>query len=158
MTTTTINYSELLEPLYAVFSFTQLELILQAYVPTQLGDYIKTNIYTVDTFLVTAAVTLIVFLIKLFHKIFTDIISGRKRDNGAISVIVEPMTTDQWNDSVHNVHHQALSWLISEKSKLKDSGSYSLKPDLEIDYKFGEPPVFNMLPQPDEEVEIEHGM
>ncbi|RUS29420.1 hypothetical protein BC938DRAFT_480681 [Jimgerdemannia flammicorona] len=151
-----VNFADLVEPLYDVFSFAQLEQVLVAYVPQKLGNYIKTNIYAVDTFAVTAVVALIVFFFKLFHKIGTDLVSGHRLNKGAIAVTIEPMTTDQWNDSVHNIHHKALSWLISEKSKKKESGSYALKPDLEIDYENGEPPVFNMLPQPDEEVEIEH--
>lgn len=153
-------YIDLLDPLYKVFSFSQLELILQAYVPNQLSSYVKTNIYTVDTFLVTAAVTLIVFLLKIFHKIMTDILLGNTKYKGGIKITVEPTTPGNWNDMVVNVHYKAISWLVSEKVKEKRRGSYFMKPDLGIHYSSGEPPFFNILPKPDEanQIDIMHGM
>ncbi|KAI8380999.1 P-loop containing nucleoside triphosphate hydrolase protein [Radiomyces spectabilis] len=155
------DINAILAPILSQFSFPQLESVLYAYLPTRIDRLVhKTGIYAVDTFVVTASVTLVLVAAKLLFHFFTRTLKGDKRtdrplNDGEITVVIEPTTQDDYR-STSNIFHQALSFLISEQAQTKSRGRYTLKPDLQVDHDALEPPAFNMQPQPDQEHIIEH--
>ncbi|KAI9030756.1 P-loop containing nucleoside triphosphate hydrolase protein [Phycomyces nitens] len=172
--------SAILAPFFQTFTYSQLEAILYAYLPTQLESFIKkTNIYAVDTFIVTAIVTLVLIGAKLFIHLI-EVISNYLQSNqrsrhGEITVTVEPTAYDAYHtskswfrntkskllglisahpthsyDTVPNIFHQALSHLISKHTQKNTVGGYTLRPMLHVDHDPLDPPAFHMVPQPEQ--------
>ncbi|KAL0087898.1 P-loop containing nucleoside triphosphate hydrolase protein [Phycomyces blakesleeanus] len=115
--------STILAPFFQTFTFSQLEAILYAYLPTQLEFYIqKTGIYAVDTFLVTAIVTLVLIGAKLFIHLIGVISnllllhtqSYRRSRNGEITVTVEPTAYDAYHTSKSTLS----TWSHNTKARL----------------------------------------
>lgn len=149
------DLSTILSPLFSLFSLPQIESLLYVYLPTRIEKYVhKTGLYAVDTFVVTASVTLVLVFVKLIMKGLQTLRhpkkkSQKKSDALEISVIIEPTHVDDYH-STPNIYHQALSHLISENAQNNVSGYYRLKPNLEIDHDDAMPPQFNMVPLPNQ--------
>ncbi|KAI8986429.1 P-loop containing nucleoside triphosphate hydrolase protein [Pilobolus umbonatus] len=132
-----------LNPLLSMFSFTHLESILYAYLPTCINRYIQqTGIYAVDTFIIT---------VTLIHSNLSTV----KGSTNEISVIIDPCHQDDYH-SIPNVYYQALSHLISKHAQTKSEGSYRLKTAIDVNQGTLEPPVFNMVPQPEQTHTIDY--
>lgn len=91
-------WSDALAPIIRTFSFSQLETVLYAFLPTRIEQHVpKTGIYAVDTFVITASVTLILTVAKLTLLLLTTILTRlkHKRDmelanQGYLTIVVEP--------------------------------------------------------------------
>lgn len=159
--------SSILAPVFSIFSYSQIESLLYAFLPIRLERH-KTGIYAIDTFVVTASVTLLLVIIKLVSKSIDTLVHGQHKVNtrNEISVIIEPTHYDDYHSSMcikkktsflvlifiaaPNIYHQALSRLISIHAQENKNGVYKLKPNMEVDHEDSEPPAFNMIPQPDQ--------
>ncbi|KAI7879995.1 P-loop containing nucleoside triphosphate hydrolase protein [Lichtheimia hyalospora FSU 10163] len=158
-------WSDALAPIIRTFSFSQLEAVLYAFLPTRIEQHVpKTGIYAVDTFVITASVTLILTVAKLTLLLLTTIMTRlkHKRDaelayQGDLSIVVEPVVAQDDYHITSNVYHQALSRLVSQGIQSKASGSYTLKPNFELDHASTEPPKFDMIPHPGQACTIQHG-
>jgi hypothetical protein len=98
------DLSTVLSPLFSLFSLPQIESLLYIYLPTRIEKYVhKTGLYAVDTFVVTASVTLVLVLVKLIMKVLNAFTrtkrNVRKVDSLEISVIVEPTHADDYHSS-----------------------------------------------------------
>ncbi|KAI9247202.1 hypothetical protein BDA99DRAFT_258796 [Phascolomyces articulosus] len=144
-----------LAPLFTIFSLPQLESILYAFLPSRIEQHIpKSNIYAVDTFVVTASVTFILVVARLTLLLGNTLLkrSQRRRDSdlaskGDIAIVIEPTASQDDYHTTPNVFHQALSHLVSQSVQSKANGYYILKPNLEVDHSPLEPPAYNIVPQ-----------
>lgn len=99
------DLSTILSPLFSLFSLPQVESLLYVYLPTRIEKYVhKTGLYAVDTFVVTASVTLVLVLVKLFMKALQSLRHSKKKtpkssDSLEISVIIEPTHVDDYHSS-----------------------------------------------------------
>lgn len=92
-------WSEALAPIIRTFSFSQLETVLYAFLPTRIEQHVpKTGIYAVDTFVITASVTLILTVAKLTLLLLTTIMTRLKQkrnaelaNQGYLTITVEPV-------------------------------------------------------------------
>ncbi|CDH53032.1 mitochondrial chaperone bcs1-b [Lichtheimia corymbifera JMRC:FSU:9682] len=158
-------WSDALAPIIRTFSFSQLETVLYAFLPTRIEQHVpKTGIYAVDTFVITASVTLILTVAKLTLLLLTTILTRlkHKRDmelanQGYLTIVVEPAVAQDDYHITSNVYHQALSRLVSQGIQSKATGSYTLKPNFELDHAPTEPPKFDMIPHPGQACTIQHG-
>ncbi|KAG2218637.1 hypothetical protein INT45_000810 [Circinella minor] len=105
-----------LAPLFSIFSLPQLESVLYAFLPSRIEQHIpKTNIYTVDTFIVTATVTFILVVAKLTLLLGNTLLkhSQKKHDKdlkskGEIAILIEPTASqDDYHTSKLLFSHHA---------------------------------------------------
>ncbi|KAG0193766.1 hypothetical protein DFQ28_003437 [Apophysomyces sp. BC1034] len=92
-----------LKPLYETFSYTRLETVLYAYLPSKLEHHFqKTGIYAVDTFVISAIATLLIVAIKLLIQQVQGLAlrdKQPKNEKGKITVLIEPTTQDDYRTS-----------------------------------------------------------
>lgn len=95
------SFAETVAPIVSLFSASQIESLLYAFLPLRLEAY-KTGIYAIDTFMVTASVTV---LIVLFKWIILIMSSMRQKNElmspKEISVLVDPMHQDDYHSSMY---------------------------------------------------------
>lgn len=153
------DFTTILSPLAHLVSFQQLETLLYAYLPTRLERYLeKTGIYSVDTFLINAVVTLLLVVVRVVvlgcHRLMNRVSTHDKRPG--ISIVVDPLVQDDyrsskfsalneesshaysWLETGGNVYHQALCRVLSNQAQVKSYGMYRLKPMDD---------TFHMIPQ-----------
>jgi hypothetical protein len=102
------NYMQILSPLVPLFSFTQLETLLCAWVPHRLDTVLdrhglKSGLYVVDHFIVTATIALLLVSAKFIVTYCNSRwIRGRQRSEShdhTISVTIQPFITDSYHNS-----------------------------------------------------------
>lgn len=106
--------SAALAPLFSTFSFHQLEAVLYAYLPTRLQEHVpKTGIYAVDTFVITATVTIVLVAAKVVLALLSMAINRLKRRQdsevaakGDIAVAIDASSTE---DEFHS--SECVTWL-----------------------------------------------
>ncbi|KAF7732305.1 hypothetical protein EC973_005201 [Apophysomyces ossiformis] len=98
-----MNANSELSRLYDIFSYSRLETVLFAYLPTKLERHVeKTGIYTVDTFVISAIATLIIVAIKIsVQKIYHWVCSLKQPEirQDTITILVEPTVQDDYRTS-----------------------------------------------------------
>lgn len=92
------SFLTVIAPLYNIFSSSQIESLLYAFLPIRLESY-KTGIYAIDTFVVTASVTLILVFLKLIVKSVDMLRPRHVNRSNEISVLVEPTHHDDYHSS-----------------------------------------------------------
>lgn len=109
------DLSAILAPIFSCFSFPQLESVLYAYLPSRLEQHIhKTGIYAVDTFVVTATVTLLLVAAKLLLRFGTIFLNQWVRKSAAqhrseIAVVIEPTQgQDEFSTSKRTHTHETM--------------------------------------------------
>jgi hypothetical protein len=96
------DLTTILSPLAHLVSFQQLETLLYAYLPTRLERYLeKTGIYSVDTFLINAVVTLLLVVVRVVvlacHRLMNRVSTHDKHPG--ISIVVDPLVQDDYRSS-----------------------------------------------------------
>jgi hypothetical protein len=130
MSDSAANLAEIFQPLVDMFSGHQLQMILLAWLPTQIGDYIKTDIYVVDMFILTALSTALVSVLTVIYKYSQFIIDWLKRRESKIpiSVQVNYYRIGYWGEEITNPHYTAVSWMISRAARNLNSGQFVMMP------------------------------
>ncbi|KAJ1558333.1 hypothetical protein HK096_002193 [Nowakowskiella sp. JEL0078] len=152
-----------LSPVLELLGGAQLQAMLLVWLPTHYGNFLQTGNYSVDVFLTSVAVALIVAFIKVVGYALKWLISeGEKEQNAhTVTMRIEYYRVDKWGEPQVNLHHQSISWLISTRSKNQTKGDFRVVPyepeyDDGIDEFDGLIPEFNLLPRTDDELIIEH--
>lgn len=119
------DLSTILQPILSLFSLPQIESLLYIYLPTRIEKYVhKTGLYAVDTFVVTASVTLVLVLVKLIMKVLNAFTNSKKNvkkaDSFEISVIIEPAHVDDYHSSKNTCSSNCLE-LVNNNNFLKST-------------------------------------
>lgn len=94
--------SAALAPLQHIFSFPQFEALLYAYLPSKIDKhFLKTGIYSVDTFVCTATVTVVLTAVKvavvlaaLLYAHARSRVHPQPRVDDIVSILVEPIANN----------------------------------------------------------------
>ena len=146
MANTQANWSELLTPVTELFSTSQIQMLLLAWLPLKLGDHLKTNIYSVDMFLVTLIATGVTCLLSILHTSGFQLFQFWQRNKDRLSVQVDYYRQGPWGEEIANTHYTSLAWMIGHASKGLDTGSFIVVPKPEYENQ-DEILDFNILPQ-----------
>lgn len=101
-------YSQILTPLTPLFSYSQLETLLCAWVPHRLDGILerrglKSGLYVIDHFVVTATIALLLVSVKLLVTYIKHTLEKRhapsERQYQSISVTIHPFITDSYHNS-----------------------------------------------------------
>jgi hypothetical protein len=102
------TYLQVLSPLIPIFSYNQLETLLCAWVPHRLDGVLerhglKSGLYVVDHFIVTATIALLIVSTKMIVTYITHHFSRKPipdgKGNQSISVTIHPSITDSYHNS-----------------------------------------------------------
>jgi hypothetical protein len=101
-------YSPILSPVLTLFSYSQLETLLCAWVPHRLDGVLerhglKSGLYVIDHFVVTATIALLLVSVKLLVTYIQQTLERRRepmeRHYESISVTIHPFITDSYHNS-----------------------------------------------------------
>jgi hypothetical protein len=154
--------SEILKPFVDLFTQSQVNSVLLAWLPIKFGSYM-TGIMTVDMFVtsvIASGISTMFFV--LYNKIINS--SSNKsdepiRNENTVTVQIEYHTEGTYGGLTASVFYQALSWLISKQTKCLDEGEFILQHSKSILHDNDDecaPPGFNILPEKNQQITIEH--
>ncbi|PKC64272.1 hypothetical protein RhiirA1_421780, partial [Rhizophagus irregularis] len=113
-----VNYSQIFQPLTILFTQTQLNTILLAYLPSKLEFYL-TGIIAVDMFITTVIASTISTSIPALVQFLSNTGTpwGKWGNKKNVTMQIEYYTQGKYGYSYTNVFYEALSWLISQQTK-----------------------------------------
>ncbi|CAG8501238.1 7796_t:CDS:2 [Ambispora gerdemannii] len=154
------NYIELFQPVRDLFNQHAIQTVLMAWLPTKLAPHLTQNM-SVDMFVISASATVLTALLLSFFGLCYSLYSGSLPwHQNTITVQVEYYETGIYGDQSISVLYEALSWLISGQTQKLRKGQFIVQPKAlhwdEIVEDDCKPPDFNMLPEPNQEVEVEY--
>ncbi|KAJ1547795.1 hypothetical protein HK096_011215 [Nowakowskiella sp. JEL0078] len=152
-----------LSPVLELIGGSQMQAMLLVWLPTHYGNFFQTGNYSVDVFLTSVAVALIVASIKVVGYALKWLIEvgEKEKETHSVTMKIEYYRVDKWGEPQVNLHHQSISWLISTRSKNQTNGDFRVVPyEPEYNDRYDEfdglIPEFNLLPRTDDELIIEH--
>jgi len=149
----------LIKPFLDLFTRSQVQSVLLAWLPTKLTPYL-TGIITVDMFITTVLATGISAFAYLIYQLIYDFLTKSKNGNKikSICIQIEYYALGQYNERTKNIFYESMSWLISHKSKKLVTGSFVLKvlPNVNSKGNVKILPNSNVLPEIDHEIFIEY--
>ncbi|CAB4480610.1 uncharacterized protein OCT59_012520 [Rhizophagus irregularis] len=156
-----VNYSQIFQPLTILFTQTQLNTILLAYLPSKLEFYL-TGIIAVDMFITTVIASTISTSIPALVQFLSNTGTpwGKWGNKKNVTMQIEYYTQGKYGYSYTNVFYEALSWLISQQTKELNDGSFviqtvdTIKND-GVDDDCA-PPNINVLPEKNHRITIEY--
>src|SRR6266498_2181633 len=105
------DYSEIFQPLVDLFTKSQVQAILMAWLPTKLEPYMS-GIMTVDMFMTSILST---GLTALALALYTSLDSIKKMKN-SVTVQIEYRAESSYGSHT-SIFYEALSWIISQQTK-----------------------------------------
>lgn len=151
-----IAMDKIFEPFVNLFTRSQIQTMLLAWVPSKLKPY-YTGIMAVDMFMTTAIATGISTFVYIIFVSICSFLTGELWNKKSITVQIEYYTVGVYNDYNKNVIHEALSWLISQQTIKLTNGSFIVNIiNSASNTKVNEyiPPSFNTLPENNHEISI----
>lgn len=115
----------ILKPFFDLFSRTQIQSVLIAWLPTKIMPYL-TGIITVDMFAITVIVSSLSTLTYLFHSLIYDYLISHSNDKNLITIQIDYYNLGTYNEMNKNIIYESLSWLISEQTKKLEKGKFIL--------------------------------
>ncbi|RIA92504.1 P-loop containing nucleoside triphosphate hydrolase protein [Glomus cerebriforme] len=153
------EYSEIFQPLVDLFTQSQVNTILLAWLPAKFGAHM-TGIMAVDMFLTSVIASgLSTCALALYTFLSTFALGNPWKKKGSVTVQVEYYTEGTYGDLYTSVFYEALSWLISQQTKNLGEGSFVVQHANSIhddDDDECSPPSFNILPEKDQQITIEY--
>jgi hypothetical protein len=139
---------DILRPITDLFSQSQLQMMLLAWLPLKMSGVLQTNVYVVDMFITTIISTAVVALLTLATKYGSKLLSlfKSKQKLGTISIQVNYYRIGYWGEDIVNSHYTSLAWMISRATRNLSCGEFILMPN--PDYDNGDSMLeFSLLPQ-----------
>ncbi|CAG8644496.1 7421_t:CDS:2 [Ambispora leptoticha] len=154
------DYNQLFQPVKDLFSQNAVQTVFMAWLPTTLAPYLTKNM-SVDMFLISASATILTALFLSFSGICCSLYSGSiPWLQNTITVQVEYYETGIYGDQSISTLYEALSWLISNQTQKLRKGLFIAQPKArewdEIVEDDCKPPDFNMLPERNQDVNVEY--
>jgi SpoVK/Ycf46/Vps4 family AAA+-type ATPase len=151
-----MDYSAI-KPFIDIFSRSQFQTILIAWLPTKLSPYL-TGIIAVDMFVTTVIASGLSTLFYLIYVLFSTVLFGKSNAKNSICIQIDYYTLGPYNERINNIIYESLSWLISEQTKKLQKGSFilSVLPNLNSREK-NTIPKTSILPINDQEIPVEIG-
>jgi len=143
------------KPFIDIFSRSQVQTILIAWLPTKLSPYL-TGIIAVDMFVTTVIASGLSTLFYLIYLTISNILSGNSQKN-SITIQINYYVLGTYNERTKNIIYESLSWLISEQTKKLKKGSFILNmlPNLNNNRDKNAIPKTSILPINNQEIAIE---
>ncbi|CAI2167621.1 7389_t:CDS:2 [Funneliformis geosporum] len=152
-----MTYSEIFQPLIDLFTQSQVQTILLAWLPTKLESYLS-GIMAVDMFLTSVLASGISALVLALFTLSGSIIKeGSLRTRNNITAQVESYIAGTYGYLYPNPLYEALSWIISQQTKSLNTGSFIVQPTNSMsNNKIDDcaPPNFNVLPGNNQQISI----
>ncbi|CAG8662229.1 8999_t:CDS:2 [Rhizophagus irregularis] len=156
-----LSDSEIFQPFIDLFTQSQVNSILLAWLPVKFGSYM-TGIMTVDMFLTSIIASGISTLaLALYNRIITSSTKSDDpiRSDNIITIQIEYYTEGTYGDLTVSVIYKALSWLISQQTKCLDKGSFIVRHTDSVNRNNDDecaPPGFDILPEKNQKIMIEY--
>jgi DNA replication protein DnaC len=142
-----------LKPFSDIFTRSQVQSILLAWLPTKLAPYL-TGIMAVDMFITTVIASGATAIAYLVYQLITYPIIKNSNNKKSMTIQIEYYALGQYNERKKNIIYESLSWLISQQIKKLLIGSFVLKVVSNKDAKISQ--TSNILPEIDHETSIEY--
>src|SRR2546423_10762980 len=144
------------KPFIDIFTRTQVQSILLAWLPTKLAPYL-TGIMAVDMFISTIIASGTTAIAYLLYQLICYLITKNSNHKKSITIQIEYYALGQYNERKKNIIYESLSWLISQQLKKLGTGSFVLKVVTNMNNKDVKIlPKSNILPEIDHEISIEY--
>src|SRR5688572_5640505 len=114
------------KPFINLFSSTQIQTILLAWLPTKLEPFL-TGIIAVDMFVITIIACGITTLGHIIFSSIRCIIMRESWNEKQITVQIEYYILGRYNERQKNIIYESLSWLISQQTKTLSVGTFIVK-------------------------------
>jgi hypothetical protein len=114
-----------IKPFIDLFSRSQIQSILIAWLPTKLSSYL-TGIMTVDMFAITVIASGLSTLAYLIYMLLYILLIGNSSQKNSITIQIDYYNLGTYNERNKNIIYESLSWLISEQTKKLDKGIFIL--------------------------------
>ncbi|CAI2177070.1 16292_t:CDS:2 [Funneliformis geosporum] len=153
-------YTEIFQPFISLFTQSQVQTILLAWLPTKLESYLS-GIMAVDMFITSVfAYGISALAFTLFTLFGSNIIKGSWRNRRTVTAQIEHNIIGPYGIPNVNPLYESLSWLISQQTKSLENGSFIVQLTTNFMISDNEkdeysPPEFNILPEKDQEISIE---
>ncbi|KAJ3270880.1 hypothetical protein HDV01_007351 [Terramyces sp. JEL0728] len=116
-----------LQPIVELFSSSQLQSMLLAWIPVKYGARINTGIFAVDMFVTTTIATIVVSLLRMSGKIGQlFLLNSSPANTNSLTIKVDYHRITTWGDKTVNSHYEALLWLVSKLSSKQKVGDYRM--------------------------------
>ncbi|GBC09587.1 hypothetical protein RclHR1_00090021 [Rhizophagus clarus] len=154
------QYSEVFQPFIELFTHSQVNTVLLAWLPIKFGPYM-TGIMSVDMFLTSVIASGISTLaLALYKFISLRTFADQVKNENTVTVQLEYYYEGIYGDLSASIFYEALSWLISKQTKSLDKGAFIVRHTNSIDNDKNDdectPPGFNILPEKNQQITIEY--
>ncbi|CAG8700446.1 2314_t:CDS:2 [Rhizophagus irregularis] len=153
------EYSEVFQPFIDLFTQSQVNTVLLAWLPAKFGPYMS-GIMTVDMFLTSVIASGIsTFALAMYKFISSRTLNDPIRNENTVTVQLEYYYEGIYGDLSASIFYEALSWLISNQTKQLDKGAFIVRHTNSVNNNDDDecaPPNFNILPEKNQQITIEY--